>query len=142
MSYEYLTVSRDGHVATVTLNRPENLNALSVDLMHEICHVADSFEYDVETRAVIFTGAGKHFSAGADLKDPKRLALNDMTLNERRRHIHLGQKMARKLLSINQITVAAINGVALGGAGVIVSALDFRVGASDCRVGYRRSTGA
>ncbi|PCJ56038.1 MAG: enoyl-CoA hydratase [Candidatus Hydrogenedentota bacterium] len=136
MSYDFLTVERDGFVAVVTLNRPDNLNALSVDLMNEICDVADSFEYDVETRAVVFAGAGKHFSAGADLKDPKRLALNELSLNERRRYTHLGQKMVKKLLDINQITIAAINGVALGGAGVIVSALDFRVGASDCRVGY------
>jgi len=136
MSYEFLTVEKDGFVATVTLNRPDNLNALSADLMHEICDVADSFEYDVDTRAVIFTGTGKHFSAGADLKDPKRAAMADRTMNERRRHTHLGQKMATKLQAISQITVAAINGVALGGGGVIVSALDFRIGADDCRVGY------
>jgi enoyl-CoA hydratase/carnithine racemase len=136
MSYEFLTVEKDGYIATVTLNRPDRMNALSADLMHEICDVADSFEYDVDTRCVIFTGTGKHFTAGADLKDPKRAAMADRTLNERRRHTHLGQKMANKLVNISQITIAAINGVALGGGGVIVSALDFRIGAEDCRVGY------
>jgi enoyl-CoA hydratase len=136
MSYENLSVDKNGHVATVTLNRPEKLNALSVDLMQEICDVADSFQHDYETRAIIFTGAGKYFTAGADLTDPKRLQLSQAGMLERQRHTTLGQRMAEKLQNINQITIAAINGGALGGGGVIISALDFRIGADDSFVAY------
>ena len=136
MSYTNLRVDKNGHVATVTLNRPEKLNALSIDLMQEICDVADSFLHDYETRAVIFTGAGKYFTAGADLTDPKRAQVSQASLLERQRHTTLGQRMAAKLLAINQITIAAINGGALGGGGVIVSALDFRIAADDSFVAY------
>ena len=136
MSYQFLSVEKEGHVATVTLNRPEKLNALSVDLMQEICDVADSFLHDVETRVIIFTGSGKHFTAGADLSDPKRMELQQKGLLERQRHTTLGQRMAAKLQAINQITIAAINGGALGGGAVIVSALDFRVAADNAFVSY------
>ena len=71
MDYKHLLIERRDRIAVVTLNRPEKLNALSIDLMREIENVADDFQDDVETRVVIFTGAGKHFSAGRDLNDPK-----------------------------------------------------------------------
>lgn len=136
MSYKNLRVEKDGLIATVTLDRPEKLNALSVELMQEICDVADSFLHDYETRAIIFTGAGKYFTAGADLTDPKRQSLQQASLLERQRHTTLGQRMTAKLQEINQITIAAINGGALGGGGVIVSALDFRIAAEGSFVAY------
>lgn len=136
MGYENLAVERDGFVATVTLNRPDKLNALSVDLMQELCDVADEFHGDTETRVVIFTGAGKHFTAGADLSDPKRARLAEEPMLVRRRATHLGQRMITKLQDLEQITIAAINGGALGGGGCIVTALDFRIGAEGCFVAY------
>ncbi|MBU2551787.1 MAG: enoyl-CoA hydratase/isomerase family protein [Proteobacteria bacterium] len=136
MTYEFLDIHRQGHVAVVTLNRPERLNALSVALMREIERVADEFREDVETRVVVFTGAGRHFSVGADLKDPERGRAREATMLAWQRAVHLGPRMLRKLYEMNQITIAAVNGVALGGAACIVSALDFRVGAVDCEIGY------
>ena len=136
MDYKHLTIEHRGHTAIVTLNRPEKLNALSTDLMKEIKEVAESFQEDVDTRVVIFTGAGKHFSAGRDLSDPKMTARGKDSLLLRQRLYHLGPRMIRALSEINQITIAAINGGALGGAACIVSALDFRVGAEDCFVAY------
>ena len=70
MKYEYLKIEKDRHMAMVTLNRPDKLNALNVGLMDEIQHVAESFIEDASTRVVIFTGAGRMFSAGVDLSDP------------------------------------------------------------------------
>jgi len=69
MNFKHLTIEKERHVATVRLNRPDELNALNVQLMHEIIAAAEAFREDVETRAVIFTGAGKYFSAGLDLAD-------------------------------------------------------------------------
>ncbi len=137
MPYENLTIERnkDG-VAVVTLNRPSKLNALSIDLMLEIERVADELRDDVETRVAIFTGAGKYFTAGADLTDPARAQLQSGPLLARQRAVQLGQRMAAKLHAIPQITIAAINGGALGGGAVIVSALDFRIGAEGCFVSY------
>ncbi|GAB4335004.1 MAG: enoyl-CoA hydratase/isomerase family protein [Candidatus Abyssubacteria bacterium] len=135
MAYEHLTVERRGHIAIVTLNRPERLNALSTALMREIEKLTEEFQDDLQTRVVIFTGAGKHFSAGRDLADPET-KLPEESLLARQRQYHLGPRLIRKLTEMNQITIAAINGGALGGAACIVAALDFRIGADDCFVAY------
>ena len=136
MNFELLKIERQEHIAIVSLNRPEKLNALSIDLMEEIYQAAEHFHEDADTRVVIFTGAGRFFSAGADLNDPRRAALAQESLLRRQRQTTLGQRVIRKLLDIPQITIAAINGGALGGAACIVTALDFRIGADDCFVSY------
>ncbi len=136
MSFENLIIERRGYIATVTLNRPDRLNALSADLMKDIESAAEEFQDDVETRVIIFTGAGKHFSAGRDLRDPIMARPGEESVLTRQRKYDLGPRMIRKLTEISQITIAAVNGCALGGAACIVSALDFRIGADDCLVGY------
>ncbi len=136
MSYEHLRIEREGQVALVTLDRPDKLNALSLALMREIEAMADEFRADTETRAVVMMGAGKHFTAGADLTDPERAALSQEPMLVRQRVAQLGQRMTAKLHAMPQITIAAINGGALGGGAVIVSALDFRIGSEDCFVAY------
>ncbi|MCE2461276.1 MAG: enoyl-CoA hydratase/isomerase family protein, partial [Pseudomonadales bacterium] len=67
MQYDNLKVEKDGHVAIVTFNRPHKANALDHAHLVDIETVALSFRDDVDTRVVIFTGEGKHFSSGADL---------------------------------------------------------------------------
>ncbi len=137
MEYKNLTLEKNGHVATVTLNRPNKMNALSLDLMNEIDHVANEFNEDEQTRVVIFAANGKNFSAGVDLTDKKKLdqQINDSLLMKFR-HVQIGPKMIRSIHEINQITIAAINGFALGGAACITTACDFRIGADNCAVGY------
>jgi enoyl-CoA hydratase/carnithine racemase len=137
MEYKNLIIQRKGHVTTVRLNRPEKLNTLSRDLMGEIDDLANSFHEDEKTRVVIFTGSGKNFCAGVDLaerqkSDQGEVATRLMSL----RNIRIGPKMIRSIYEINQITIAAINGFALGGGACIASACDFRIGANDCRAGF------
>lgn len=139
MEYENLHVKRDGHIAVVTLNRPEISNALNQSIMTDIERVTEEFQEDVETRVVIFTGEGKHFSSGADLSGRSPAAPVDSVLAMQRR-ISLGPRMIRKLHEMNQITIAAVNGAALGGGACITTALDFRIGAEDCEVGYPEAT--
>jgi len=67
VDYRHLEIEKRDHIAIVTLDRPEKLNALNGRLMRELIHVSESFADDTRTRAVIFTGRGKHFCAGADL---------------------------------------------------------------------------
>ena len=64
-TFENLTVSRDGPIAQVTFNRPEKANALNTPHLEDIEAAALSFREDAQTRVVVFTGAGKHFSSGA-----------------------------------------------------------------------------
>ena len=134
MNYQHLKIERDGAIATVTLNRPEKLNALSVDLLEEIGRLGDEFSEDAETRVVIFTGAGKHFSAGADLTDSRREERAAESLLMRRRHSRIGHRAIKSIYEIEQITIAAINGAAVGGAALIAGACDFRIGSEDCFV--------
>lgn len=136
MAFEHLTVEKREHIAIVTLNRPEKANALNDRLMQEIEKIAEEFRDDVDIRVVIFTGAGKHFSAGRDLEASSMRSAIQESLLTRQRKYDLGPRMIRRLTEMNQITIAAINGGALGGAACIVSALDFRIGAEDCFVSY------
>ncbi|MBD3648699.1 MAG: enoyl-CoA hydratase/isomerase family protein [Pseudomonadales bacterium] len=133
MSYQFIDVQRADAVATVTLNRPEAMNALNTGLMEEIEQVSRSFLDDEGTRVVIFRGAGKHFSAGADLKQRQA---GETSLLVRRRQAGLGARMIRAITEINQVTIAAVHGAALGGAACIATACDFRIGSDDCFCGY------
>src|SRR5688572_27692318 len=74
MSYENLILERVEHVALITLNRPDKLNALSGALSREILKVCEEVNLDDEVRAVVFTGAGRGFCSGADLTGGPRPA--------------------------------------------------------------------
>lgn len=136
--YEFIEVERKNHIATVTLNRPAQANALNSQIMAEIEQVSYSFLDDEDTRVVIFAGRGKHFSAGADLKQPPLQKTESLLM--RRRHAGLGARMIRAIHGINQVTIAAVQGAALGGGACIPVACDFRIGATDCIMGYPEVT--
>jgi enoyl-CoA hydratase len=133
VSAALVEVERDGPVALVRLNRPEALNALSRDLMGAIVEVADGFADDTDTRVVVFTGAGRHFCAGADLKEARRIG---GTRLEARRASRLGGELVRAVRGIEAVTIAAIEGAALGGGACIATACDFRVAAETAFCGY------
>jgi enoyl-CoA hydratase/carnithine racemase len=134
MSYRHLKVEKRDHIATVTLNRPERANALNHAHLEEIEACALSFRDDAETRVVIFTGAGRHFSSGADLTDWDAEAEPPMVL--KRRRYRIGARALHAILGIDQITIGAWNGGALGGGACLVTAMDFRIGAADCFIQY------
>ncbi len=134
MSYEHLTVERDGAISRVRFNRPERANALHYEHLKEIADVARSFGEDAETRVVVFTGNGRHFSSGADLTDAGDAYR--VPLVQRRRRMRAGEQAIEAILAIDQITIAAWNGAAMGGGACIATACDFRVGADDCFMQY------
>lgn len=131
--YQHVLVERVGQVATVTFNRPEKANALNPAHLQEIEAVAASFAQDAQTRVVIFTGAGQHFCAGADLTDLDR---GPDTLLERRRWLRMGERAVRAVYDMDQITLAAWNGAAMGGGACLATAMDLRIAAEDCVMGY------
>jgi len=134
MDYQHLTLERDGAVATVCFNRPEKANALNYRILTEIEHLALSFAEDIDTRVVIFTGKGRHFSAGFDLTDPNIEYEGPLVLRRRRNRI--GARVINALYAIDQITIAAWNGAAMGGGACIPTALDFRIGGSSAVMRY------
>jgi enoyl-CoA hydratase len=134
MKYKNLKVNRDGAIAIVTFNRPDKANALNYEHLSEIEDVALSFRDDADTRVVIFAGAGKHFSSGADLTDPGRAYAGPLVL--RRRRSRIGERAISALYDMDQITIAAWNGAAMGGGACVTTALDFRIGADNCFMQY------
>jgi enoyl-CoA hydratase/carnithine racemase len=137
MSEQTITVERDGHIATVSLNKPERHNTLRVSDLRYLNDVAQSFEYDEETRVVIFRGEGDDFSFGADLEAmDEAAAIGKKPLVMQRRVAHLGAHLIRSIQEIHQPTICALHGVATGAGACIASACDFRIASDDARVGY------
>ncbi len=124
-----LKTEQHGHVQLVTFTRPQRANSVTREFLQELEDCALALRNDAETRVVIFTGEGRHFCSGADLDDN---SLDDGPLVLRRRRMQAGGRTVRALLDIDQITIAAWNGAAIGGGACIAAALDFRIGADDC----------
>ena len=132
--YRTLKLEIRGAIATVTLNRPEARNAMSAQLMREMILCADRVAAKRDVDAVIVRGSGEWFSAGADLNDASRWGNAARPLDEQREIAALGYRMARAWEEVPQVTIAAIEGYAIGGGLALVAALDWRVIASDAFV--------
>ena len=111
--YENVKVRKDGHIALVEFNRPARANALNYAHLADIEAAALAFRDDVETRVVIFTGAGRHFSSGFDLDSAGSTA---DSLLERRRQARMGERATLAVYNMDQITIGAWNGAASGEA--------------------------
>jgi enoyl-CoA hydratase/carnithine racemase len=137
MSYETLLVERADTVATVTLNRPARLNAINPAMLRDFELLFRELRADREISFVVFTGTGRMFSAGADLSDRSGIPDEaEIPLAEVMRHGQLiGHDFVRSLESLEQITISAINGHALGAGLVIAMASDFRIASEDAVLG-------
>lgn len=122
------------HVVCIEFARPSVANALHYDHLLEIETAALALRDDDQTRVVIFTGQGKHFSSGADLNDPGDQYQGSLVLRRRRNRI--GERAIQAVQGIDQITIAAWNGAAVGGGACLATAMDFRIGATNCFMQY------
>jgi len=126
MSWDYVSIARDGPVAVVRFDRKARLNAFDQKLIRELTEAARSFEEDEETRAVVLAGAADGFSSGFDLKDPENF---DETQSDvaRRRRFYAGVRMCRAWEEVQQVTVCAIETLAVGGGMALPLFCDWRV---------------
>ncbi|MBM4415715.1 MAG: hypothetical protein FJ035_05615 [Chloroflexi bacterium] len=134
VSYELLSVERKGHTATITLNRPERLNALSRDLTHELHRALDEVSDEFpQIRTLILTGSGRGFCAGADVTamaarqegaEPKRQAWDPFDSIP---------PLAPHLRRVQQPVIAAVNGLAVGAGLSLTLASDIRVASTEAR---------
>ncbi|RAJ71253.1 enoyl-CoA hydratase [Streptomyces sp. Amel2xB2] len=107
-AYETIRAERTGRTALITLDRPEALNALNLQLMNEVVDAAESFDRDPGTGCIVITGSPRAFAAGADIKEMRPRSYMDM---------YLGDWFAAwdRLGAVRTPTVAAVSGHALGG---------------------------
>ena len=108
---EQLTVTSDGPVRIVTLNRPESLNAVSPDMQRSLISVWSQLAADREARAVVLTGAGKAFSAGGDMDN---FLLQQEDVERRRASLRNARRLADEMVGFHLPVVAAVNGPAIG----------------------------
>jgi enoyl-CoA hydratase/carnithine racemase len=123
----------DGAIGYLTLNRPERLNAINDALMSEMIESLGWLDARPELRVLILRGAGRAFSAGADLKEipggPSRPESgNSWTF--RRRFGQIGRRLLDAIQSMQAVTIAQVHGAAVGGGVLLMAACDLRIIAS------------
>jgi methylglutaconyl-CoA hydratase len=122
-------VEKQSQITTVTLNRPERRNALTIELMTELTAAVDAATDDASQRVLIVRGAGPAFCAGLDMNE---------TQDPSRAHESAGA-VAKTLMALSQtrlITIAAVHGAAVAGGAGIMSACDLVVAAEGTKIGY------
>lgn len=133
-TYETLILSQQGPVATLTLNRPEKLNAMNRRMDAELAEALRDLEGDGENRVVVLRGAGERaFSAGVDTKEG--LFPHAYTVGEDW-NPYRGAHAARALTTFPKPVIAAIHGYCLGGATELVLHADFRFAAEDAVLAF------
>jgi len=124
MAYDFIISERLDGVALITLNRPDKLNALSFPLMQELGDALTGHEADNDIKAVILTGAGdRAFSAGADIHEMAGLTSEELAERSDTRG-----RISWHIASYTKPLIGAINGLAYGGAALLSSSLDLRIG--------------
>ncbi|HEY8597898.1 MAG TPA: enoyl-CoA hydratase-related protein [Thermomicrobiales bacterium] len=127
-SFEHILTATDGHVATVQLNRPQALNALSGALMDEVVVALERFDRDETIRAIVITGNERAFAAGADIKEMANASAIEM---------QQGTKLGQwdRIRKIRKPLIAAVSGFCLGGGNELAMSCDMIVAAESARFG-------
>src|SRR5215467_463887 len=128
MDFETLVVEISCSIGRLVLNRPERLNAMNSTMLRELAEAARWFDSQPDVRVVIVSGAGRAFSAGADLKEPRS---TEGSWPELREAARAGSRMIEAIDSMKAVTVASVHGYAVGGAVLLIAACDLRIAAED-----------
>jgi enoyl-CoA hydratase/carnithine racemase len=128
---DHFVLRKEGRIATLTFNRPEKRNPLNEDIVLELESLLHQVRDDKDVRVVIFTGTGNTFSAGADLSqvtgvtDPQERQRIFASLGKRRARL-IG-RVLHELVHLEPVTIAAINGYAIGGGWSLALGCDLRI---------------
>jgi len=136
MDFEQIITEVADGVLTITLNRPERLNAWTAQMGQELRAALDQADADDDVRAIIFTGAGRGYCAGADL------ASGGDTFDARKREAVAGQRrdnggeLTLRIFESTKPVIGAINGPAVGVGATMTLPMDVRLAADDARMGF------
>jgi 2-(1,2-epoxy-1,2-dihydrophenyl)acetyl-CoA isomerase len=137
MNYENILFDETDGIATITLNRPEKLNAYTTEMGEEVTHAFRSVQRDDDVRAVILTGAGKAFCAGADLEHLKAHAAGkNVSKGPRLGEEDFLRKLPLEIRDSKKPIIAAINGHAVGVGMTMVMPCDIRIVAHEAKLGF------
>jgi len=130
MAYQNLILKKEDRMATITMNRPEALNALNSETFHELNAAFDELEKEDKIEVVIVTGEGKAFVAGADIVE-----MQNMNGQQSRVFSMLGQQVFRRMELMEKVFIGAINGFSLGGGCEFAMACDIRIASEKAKFG-------
>ncbi len=135
MSYQDIIYTREGGIATITLNRPQKLNAYTRQMVDELLSAIEEVRRDEEVKVLVITGAGRGFCTAADIADfppPPEESPPLYWVHEVRDGFC---RVVSGLRSMDKLTIASINGPAISGGMVIALACDFRIASDKARFG-------
>lgn len=125
-----IQLDKDGRIATLTINRPEALNALNGALLDEMDQVVSKLEKNPEIAVLIITGAGRSFAAGADIEE-----MANYTPEQALAYARKGACLFRRIELLPQVVIASINGFCLGGGCELAMACDLRIASDKAKMG-------
>jgi len=139
-AYREITYAVAEHIATVTLNRPDERNSYTVRMSDELAHAFDRADRDDDVRVVVLTGAGEHFCAGLDLSlsesDTPRAEFDTPDDPDVGGWAEPAGRCSMRIFEMNKPVIAAIRGAAVGAGATIILPADYRLAATDARFGY------
>jgi enoyl-CoA hydratase/carnithine racemase len=133
MSFEQLQYEVEAQILTITLNRPEMLNAFTLVMMSELIEAFDRADEDDDVRAIIVTGAGRGFCAGSDLSAGADSFDNEQRLEE---HRDSGGRTTLRIFESKKPVIAAINGPAVGIGITMTLPMDIRLASEKAKMGF------
>ena len=143
MNFEHLEIDKSGLVATLWLNRPEKLNALSEDMWADIPRAVGALDEDDAVRVIVVAGRGKAFTVGIDIDMLRALQPDGPSLAKGNFHIYTeikrGQETVNSLAETAKPVIAAIHGYCLGAGANLISACDIRIASEDARFSIRET---
>jgi len=124
----------DEHIATITFNRPEQRNPISVEMLEEVGRAVRAAQSDDDVRVLVITGAGRAFCSGGDVKSMAQVAASGgATVAARQEQVGLIQETQLLLRRFPKVLIAAVNGAAYGAGLDLACAADFRLAADTAR---------
>jgi 2-(1,2-epoxy-1,2-dihydrophenyl)acetyl-CoA isomerase len=135
MPEDVILTSIEGRVATLTLNRPDRLNALSPELLEKAIETLTQWEADSEVAVVVVTGAGRAFCAGGDIGGMAQENAAPRTLEDRIDWLRRVQNLSSILYQMPKVTIASVNGFAMGAGLGICLACDLRIASDTAKFG-------